>query len=147
MDQITKHYTKGDRTIVWKPDQCTHSRLCWTGLKDVFDPRKRPWVNMDGAEADLIMQQVAKCPSGALSYVLHTAETTTEGAGETTTETTTAVEVAKNGPLMVYGNLTVKDSNGGEIKKSKVTAFCRCGASANKPFCDGSHVRIGFRDE
>jgi hypothetical protein len=102
---------------------------------------------MEGAEAEKIMQQVARCPSGALSYVLHTAQTTATDDTETITETTTAVEVAPNGPLMVYGNLTVKDSKGGEVKKHKVTAFCRCGASANKPFCDGSHLRIGFKDE
>ena len=59
----------------------------------------------------------------------------------------TAVEVMKNGPLMVYGNLKVKDAKGNEVEKHKVTAFCRCGASANKPFCDGTHMKIGFRDE
>jgi CDGSH-type Zn-finger protein len=45
---------------------------------------------------------------------------------------------------MVYGNVTIKDSNGTLTKKSNATAFCRCGASQNKPFCDGSHKKIGF---
>lgn len=54
----------------------------------------------------------------------------------------TKVEVAPNGPLLVYGNLTVRDQQGTETKKYKVTAFCRCGLSANKPYCDGSHVKI-----
>jgi CDGSH-type Zn-finger protein len=48
---------------------------------------------------------------------------------------------------MVYGKLTVKDSKGNETTKNKVTAFCRCGASSNKPFCDGTHIKVGFRDE
>jgi uncharacterized Fe-S cluster protein YjdI len=143
MNENVKKYTRDGVTVIWKPDQCIHSTLCWKGLVSVFNPRTRPWVNMDGAGLDEIINQVAACPSGALSYIRTNAETTDAGVQ---TETTTAVEVLKNGPLMVYGNLTIKDAQGNESQKSKVTAFCRCGASANKPFCDGSHIRIGFRD-
>jgi uncharacterized Fe-S cluster protein YjdI len=143
MDSITKHYSKGDITVVWKPDQCIHSRVCWTELVAVFDPRKRPWINVEGADEARIIEQVSRCPSGALSYMVNRSD---EGA-DATVETSTSVEVMKNGPLMVYGNLSVKDAQGNEHKKNKVTAFCRCGASANKPFCDGSHISIGFKDE
>ena len=141
---MIKHYTKGDVTVVWKPEECIHSTKCWKGLTEVFNPKNRPWINMEGAEAERIMEQVAQCPSGALSYILNRSEVAED---KTETDSTTAVEVMRNGPLMVYGNLTVKDSKGAETKKSKVTAFCRCGASANKPFCDGSHIKIGFKDE
>lgn len=144
MDQIVKRYTKGDVTVVWKPAQCIHSLNCWKGLVEVFDPRKRPWVNMEGADVERIMEQVSNCPSGALSYEVKDKEM---APGNTETEITTRVEVMRNGPLMVYGNLSVKHGKGNEITKNKVTAFCRCGASANKPFCDGSHIRIGFKDE
>lgn len=65
---MTKHYTKGDVTITWKPDLCQHSKICWKGLLEVFDPRKSPWINMDGADTEKIIEQVKKCPSGALSY-------------------------------------------------------------------------------
>jgi uncharacterized Fe-S cluster protein YjdI len=65
---MTKHYTKGDLTVVWKPQLCQHSTICWKGLIDVFDPRKSPWVNMDGVEAERIIEQVKQCPSGALTY-------------------------------------------------------------------------------
>ena len=54
-------------------------------------------------------------------------------------------ETVSNGPLLVYGNIIVKDSEGNKTQKNKVTAFCRCGASANKPYCDGSHVKINFQ--
>jgi len=144
MDQVVKKYTKGDLTVVWKPDQCIHSTKCWKGLVEVFNPRSKPWINMEGADADRIMEQVSKCPSGALSYVVANKETATN---HTETELTTAVEAMKNGPLMVYGNLKIKHSDGSETTKSKVTAFCRCGASANKPYCDGSHIKVGFKDE
>jgi len=52
-----------------------------------------------------------------------------------------------NGPLLVYGNVQVKHTNGTAENKSKVTAFCRCGKSGNKPYCDGSHIPAGFKDE
>ena len=68
MEKGTIHYTKGELTVVWKPELCQHSTLCWKGLRGVFDPWVKPWVNMDGAEAEHIMEQVSKCPSGALSY-------------------------------------------------------------------------------
>jgi uncharacterized Fe-S cluster protein YjdI len=144
MSEVVKKYSKGDLTVIWKPDQCIHSTKCWKGLVAVFNPRSKPWINMEAADADRIMEQVSLCPSGALSYVLETSKPT---AGQTETEVTTAVEALKNGPLMVYGNLKVTHSDGSETTKSKVTAFCRCGAYANKPYCDGSHMRIGFRDE
>ena len=139
MSEITKHYTNGEVTVVWKPDVCIHSRLCWTQLAEVFDPRKRPWVNMEGADTQRIIDQVSKCPSGALSYFRNDAAAP---APEVTAES--IVEVVPNGPLLVYGNLTLKFADGREENKSKVTAFCRCGQSNNKPFCDGSHVGAGF---
>lgn len=136
-------YTRDNITVLWKPELCIHSKKCWQELPEVFNPRVRQWVNVQGADTDRIMEQVSKCPSGALSYI----QTTTDITPTDRATTTTAVEVLQNGPLMVYGNLTVKDKNGNETTKSKVTAFCRCGASANKPFCDGSHIRVGFKDE
>ena len=67
MQKETIRYSREDITVVWKPNVCTHRKRCWKGLRAVFDPTKRPWVNMDGAELDAIVAQVAKCPSGALS--------------------------------------------------------------------------------
>ena len=66
--EIVKEYSKGDLTVVWKPATCIHSTKCWKGLIQVFNPKNRPWINMDGADAENIKQQIDKCPSGALSY-------------------------------------------------------------------------------
>lgn len=66
-EAIVKTYTNGEITVVWKPSLCTHSTYCWRGLPRVFNPRKRPWVNMQGADSETIVAQVGKCPSGALS--------------------------------------------------------------------------------
>ena len=58
----------------------------------------------------------------------------------------TKVEVLKDGPLLIYGTLMVTDKDGNTEKKNKTTAFCRCGKSNNKPYCDGAHVKAEFRD-
>lgn len=142
MDEITKHYTNGEITVVWKPNQCIHSKICWTNLLKVFDPRKRPWINMEGAGTDRIAEQVSKCPSGALSSFYNNEHTVAPGVDVDTT-----IEVTPNGPLLVYGNVTIKDTQGNETVKYKTTALCRCGASSNKPYCDGTHVKVGFKHE
>ena len=71
MPLSTLKYTNGEVTVVWKPDTCIHSKICWTELREVFDPFKRPWVNMEGSTTERIIEQVKKCPSGALSYYLN----------------------------------------------------------------------------
>ncbi len=140
MKEITKKYSNGEMTIVWKPNECIHSTMCFKGLGNVFDPTKRPWITPEGSTTEKIIDQVKKCPSGALSYYLNR-----DGENEQVkVQAETIVETTPNGPLMVYGNVTIKDSKGNITKKNNVTAFCRCGASSNKPFCDGSHKKIGF---
>jgi uncharacterized Fe-S cluster protein YjdI len=68
-----KKYSNGEITVIWKPGLCQHSTNCWKGLINVFDPRKKPWINMDGANSERIIEQVKKCPSGALSYLANAA--------------------------------------------------------------------------
>ncbi len=57
----------------------------------------------------------------------------------------TKVEVLEDGPLLVYGTLKVTHKDGSSETKNKTTAFCRCGASNNKPYCDGTHVKEAFK--
>lgn len=143
MNDITKKYTNGEVTIVWQPSACIHSTICWkgaTGLSSVFNPAERPWIKPEGATTERIIEQVKKCPSGALSYYMNAEADINK---ETITES--IVEVMENGPLLVYGNITVKDKDGNETHRNKVTAFCRCGQSANKPYCDGTHTKVGFK--
>jgi uncharacterized Fe-S cluster protein YjdI len=142
MEGKTKKYSNGEVTIVWKPSVCMHSGMCWkegVGLPEVFDPRKRPWINARGATSAKIVEHVNKCPSGALSYYYNDEQTDVKDVAAET-----KIEVRPNGPLFVYGNVIITDVNGNETRNSKVTAFCRCGNSQNKPFCDGSHVKHNF---
>jgi hypothetical protein len=117
---------------------CIHSAICFHGLPGVFDPRKRPWITAEGGTTDEIVAQVSKCPSGALSYFRNNEMT------NPAVDVEAIVEVSANGPLLVYGNIRIKDAEGNQTIKNKVTALCRCGQSANKPYCDGTHRKVGF---
>jgi len=63
----TKEYTNGEITIVWKPDVCIHSGVCVKTLPNVYKPNERPWIQMEHATSQEMIDQVAQCPSGALS--------------------------------------------------------------------------------
>ena len=65
--QKTFKYPNGEITVIWKPDVCIHSAICAKGLPGVFDPKRRPWIDMNQAGTQQIIEQVKKCPSGALS--------------------------------------------------------------------------------
>jgi uncharacterized Fe-S cluster protein YjdI len=140
MADTTKEYSNGEVTIVWKPEVCIHSAFCVNGLPGVFNNKARPWINAQGANTDEIKAQVSKCPSGALTYYMNNAEVEPPKI-----ESESLVEVVPNGPVLVFGNVLIKHSDGREEHKNKMTALCRCGASSNKPFCDGTHKRNGFQ--
>ena len=75
---ITKKYSNGEVTVVWKPALCIHSSICWkneTGLPEVFNPMEKPWIKMENATSERIAEQVKKCPSGALSFYFNEHET------------------------------------------------------------------------
>ena len=141
MPKETLRYTKDDLTVIWKPGQCIHSTLCWKGLVSVFNPKARPWVNMEGSTAEKIMAQVKQCPSGALSYELNNATDTTK---ESIEEKILNIEILKNGPILIKTECQIKHSDGSIETKTGSTALCRCGASNTKPYCDGSHSKNGF---
>jgi len=65
---MVKRYSNGEITVVWKPDLCRHSGICFTGQPFVFDPRRRPWIILEYADTETIRAQVERCPSGALSW-------------------------------------------------------------------------------
>ncbi len=133
-----KEYSNGKTTVVWEAEKCIHSAICAKGLPAVFQPRERPWVKIDAASTEAIINQVNQCPSGALrSYMNEEIDTASESEE-------TKIEVMENGPLLVHGSLKVTLTDGSEATKNRRTAFCRCGASQNKPFCDGAHVDQNF---
>ncbi len=134
---IIKKYKKDDLTILWEPKKCIHSAICIKELPNVYDPKARPWIKPENASVDQLKAQIDKCPSGALGYIKN--ESSNQNSNMKT-----EVELMKNGPLLVKGTIEVKSHDGTVEIKEKMAAFCRCGASQNKPYCDGSHKGTGF---
>lgn len=133
----TKEYSNGELTIVWEPGICSHSEVCINCLPEVYNPYGKPWITIKNATTAQLKGQLDKCPSGALSYYMNNEDKKTD--------TSEVNIVAKpNGPLIVSGVIKVTDSQGNTESKTNKTAFCRCGGSNNKPYCDGTHAKIGF---
>ncbi len=140
LKDITKEYPNDEVTIVWKPKKCIHSEKCWRNLPEVFRHGKKPWVDPNGKSAEDIKIQIDQSPSGALSYYSNK-----EGNNTNSKPTVTVVDVAPDGPLLVKGEFEIKKADG-TISVETNAALCRCGASTNKPYCDGSHVKVNFTD-
>jgi len=119
---------------------CAHAGLCSNGLSAVFQLEHEPWIDPDGAQAEEIIAIVKSCPSGALSYSV-------DGEEQRDQAREPAVTVSKNGPYLATGGPELVDVGWGEGASREHFALCRCGASKNKPFCDGSHWSIRFEDE
>jgi uncharacterized Fe-S cluster protein YjdI/CDGSH-type Zn-finger protein len=136
---VVREYRDGRIVIKWEPAFCIHTGRCFTGLPDVFDPGRRPWVDISAAAADDIARVVRACPTGALHY-----ERLDGADQEHALEIPTVIEV-ENGPLYVHGAVKIVDENGEVVREDTRVALCRCGGSANKPFCDGTHRAIKFR--
>ncbi len=62
-----KEYSNGEITIVWQPKKCIHSGVCVKTLPKVYNPQERPWIKPENATTQELINQVAQCPSGALS--------------------------------------------------------------------------------
>ena len=139
--EVTKEYHIEDLTIIWKPVKCIHSGICVQKLPRVYNPKERPWIKPHNASVAELMPQIDACPSGALSYRNNKEIKTAKNPIPMTT-----VKIKPNGPLLVEGNLVITDKDGVEQVKENITAFCRCGSSHNKPFCDGTHNKIGWQD-
>ena len=139
--QEKKRFYKSDKiTISFETGKCIHAAECANGLPEVFNPNERPWVNPDGAEVDKIKEVIDRCPSGALKY-----ESLDDPGTETATTQKTQVTVVPNGPLFIRGEVELYSGDGSLISKEERASLCRCGASSNKPFCDGSHTAAGFK--
>lgn len=120
--------------------QCSAAEECARGLPGVFREGERPWIQPDNARAEEIVEAVRRCPSGALRYTFR---------GETGPRRADApgIRIRRNGPYEVTGSIPLRTSFWCEGATRDRYALCRCGQSTNKPFCDGSHWKVGFKDD
>jgi len=119
---------------------CAHAGHCTDNLSSVFKLNAEPWIDPEGATARDIINTFKKCPSGALSYTIDNVEHRDQDRAP-------MVTVTKDGPYAVTGDIELVDQPSGEGASTEHYTFCRCGGSKNKPFCDGTHWHIGFKDE
>jgi CDGSH-type Zn-finger protein len=93
-----------------------------------------PWLHPDATSAEALTQVAHACPSGAITY------RRLDGGPEERAPLVNLLRVRENGPLALHAELVVAGKKDGHR-----ATLCRCGASQNKPYCDGSHNAIAFR--
>ncbi len=127
-----------DAVVTWDATRCIHAAECVRGLPEVFDPAAKPWIRPAATDAASLAEVVNRCPSGALA--MHFAD----GRSAEVAPPFNTCHVTRNGPNYLHGDVTLVH---GETSRSATrVALCRCGASKNKPFCDNSHLAVGFAD-
>jgi len=119
---------------------CAHAGICTNSLSSVFKYNEEPWINPDAATVNEIIEAIIKCPSGALSYTI-------DKTVHQQQDCKPMITVTKDGPYAITGNIELIGQEMGEGCSQERYTLCRCGASKNKPFCDGSHWSTGFKDD
>ena len=121
-------------TLLFEAKRCIHARHCVLGQPAVFKANvEGPWIDPDATSTEALVTVAHMCPSGAIRY------TRKDGGEEEQPPLVNLVQIRENGPLGLRGALTVDG-----ITIGMRATLCRCGASHNKPYCDGSHHDIAF---
>lgn len=168
MEKDDKHFSGGRRyrnddiTVFWKPSACIHASYCYRELIEVFDPSRRPWVDMNGATTEKIIEVVNLCPTEALAWKYNDEEKNKsigrdqlnhinfrrpELMNQENTvaeETPASVKVMVDGPIVIKGEFNLMYEGNNKEVKGGIISICRCGASDHMPFCDGRHRKVGF---
>ena len=119
---------------------CAHSARCTDNLASVFKYGSEPWIDPDGGSVEAVIDAIRKCPSGALSYAVNDVEAPAQ-------QRAPGITVTKDGPYAIAGAIALTGQACEAVAPGECYTLCRCGASKNTPFCDGSHWNAGFRDE
>ncbi|MDP3737021.1 MAG: ferritin-like domain-containing protein [Hyphomonadaceae bacterium] len=121
-------------TIDFEAKRCIHARLCVTGAPKVFLANvEGPWIHPNAMDAEKLVAIAEACPSGAIRYRRN------DGRPEEAPPPVNLAAIREGGPYAVRGDIMLDGKRAGY----RMT-LCRCGASKNKPFCDGSHHDIHF---
>jgi CDGSH-type Zn-finger protein/uncharacterized Fe-S cluster protein YjdI len=139
MPQRIRTYTGESIDVNYDAGRCIHVAECLKRLPTVFDKSKRPWIQPDNELADNVATSILACPSGALHFARK------DGGADEAIPIHNTIRLTRNGPLHIRGDFTIVNSAGEIVANDSRATLCRCGASANKPFCDNSHIAIGFQ--
>lgn len=121
-------------TLLYEGKRCIHARFCVTGAPKVFLANVQgPWIHPDAMDVERLADIAHACPSGAIRY------TRKDGRPNEEAPPVNLIAIREAGPYAVRGPLMIE----GQFSGFRAT-LCRCGASKNKPYCDGSHHDVGF---
>lgn len=133
-----KAYQGADVTVHYNRLLCSHAGECSNRLGSVFDPSRKPWIAPDNGDRNDVIAVVEACPSGALSYSLP------DQAPQHAVANTPGITIEKAGPYRVCG-IPLAGARLAEGACPDKFVLCRCGASKNKPYCDGTHHDIEWK--
>ena len=136
---MVKEYANEAIVVTWDAQRCIHTGICTAGLPTVFDVARRPWIHLEGADADAVAQLVRRCPTGALR------SRRVDEAPAPPPDDAVTIRTMRNGPLFIEGPVRVVGPDGVTITAEDRLALCRCGATRRPPFCDNSHREVGYR--
>jgi CDGSH-type Zn-finger protein/uncharacterized Fe-S cluster protein YjdI len=133
-------YPGNTTTVQWDGRLCIHYGECGRASGELFVGGRQPWCEPDLSSDEEIQEVLLRCPTGALTANF------ADGTGVEPDAELNRVTVTQNGPLYFSGTLNIEGAPEDMPGTRFRAALCRCGASANKPFCDNSHVGAGFTD-
>lgn len=157
-----RRYKNDDITVYWKPSACIHASYCYRELIEVFDPSRRPWVDMNGSSTERIIEVVNLCPTDALvwkwnddeknesvdndqlNHVKFRRPELMDAVEPKSEESPVSVKVMVDGPLVFKGNFKLVYDGKEKAIQEGIISICRCGVSDHQPFCDGRHRKISF---
>lgn len=157
-----RKYSNDDITVYWKPSACIHATYCFRELIEVFDPGRRPWVDMKAAPTEKIIEVVNLCPTDALTWKWNDKEKNRDISPDQTNHVRfrrpelmedevspadvkpVVVKVMVDGPVVINGSFEFCNEGASKEMKESLVSMCRCGGSNKMPFCDGNHRKLGF---
>ncbi len=157
-----RKYSNDEITVYWKPAACVHASYCYRELIEVFDPSRRPWVDMKGSTTQKIIETVDLCPTEALTWKWNDESLNGEVSQVHTNHvkfrrpelmdsdkaipsvTPVSVKVMPDGPIVIKGSFALENAGTKKEIRESIISICRCGASLHQPFCDGQHRKTGF---
>src|SRR5690625_480186 len=124
MESKIHTYESDEITVTYDIKRCIHAAECVRGLPMVFKPELRRWIQPENSTRERIADVIERCPTGALHYEMKTSTRKELPLSKN------RIQLQKDGPIYFFGDLIVQDAGG----------------SSQKPFCDGTHRKIDFKD-
>ena len=139
---VDREYDNGEITVQWRTKDCIHAGTCFTDLPEVFDPWRRPWIDLSKANTEQIIKVVKACPTPALTFSYNSGETPNPTEEETNKTSNCKITLLPTGPAIIEGDFIFVDEEAHTKECTETITLCRCGKSKNMPYCDGSHHEV-----